>query len=545
MILSILLATLISAIVLGLLYYFFIYEHTEIYARAQKLAEEGNYIDARVLMRSRLDRNPQDPRAHYHISRLFWQEGDVEQELMHLLKVKELSLYFKEVQPQVVLGRIGEIYYQKNQLKEAFENFLELLHFIPDNESALAHVAFIAVGQAEFFIAERYFSKLVEIAPEVSEYHIGYGVCLSTLKRSNALSELELGYSQSPHNITAAFLAAFQNYLEAKHDRAQEIIERIKTDITDKYIKHIMNRLSIAVHQAKKDYSKALQYNEACLQTALMNQWKREIYDAHLGMAYLFILTNNLAKAKEHLFELEIQYPSDSLVMGFSQYCVSLEKKGKLSNQPLKKEDQKKESYQKFDFPFHMENWIKDRIPKDAIYILSGLQQRPKFNLSQSLLQSRLDKSDKLSRLQERQEDQENLTGHDKLSPDELEEIIDRFNSLPMKKFSEVCEGIINMLKFKDASILGSNEEGVDIIAYSSEKRTIKALFRIRRWRQQPISDIFLHEQESFMHEIKAELSFVIAGAQLTQGAANLLPQLKSMTVVNGEKLASLLRKAL
>ena len=73
------------------------------------------------------------------------------------------------------------------------------------------------------------------------------------------------------------------------------------------------------------------------------------------------------------------------------------------------------------------------------------------------------------------------------------------------------------------------------------EDKKDRALFQFRKWRNQPISDIFLRNMQNTLNELKVARGFVIAGARLTTGAESALQNLKKIQVINGEDLGAVL----
>ncbi len=109
-----------------------------------------------------------------------------------------------------------------------------------------------------------------------------------------------------------------------------------------------------------------------------------------------------------------------------------------------------------------------------------------------------------------------------------------------------ICEKVMETQGYKLEKILPSREkEGADFIARELLDKKNKALFRIRRWKDQPISDIFLRDMQNNMNELKVSRGYVIAGARLTPGAESALENLKKITVINDQDLGELLHKVL
>lgn len=511
----------VIAVVVGMLYYFAVFDRGSVFERALTLAKNGAYMDARALIRSKIDRDPDDPRGQFYMSRIYSIEGNEDQELEHLNELKRIGRYAGEIKPDQIIGRIAQIHYESDRLGDAFENYLDLLNYDPNHEGALAHIAFLAIGQGEYDLAEKYFKRLVQNAPTVSEYHIARGVGLSMLKdREEAIEELRAGLDQAPKNQTAQFLTSLQYFKNGLADRAKAILETLLENASDPYIVFISNRLATAVFYQTSEYQRALGFAERCLQMAEKEEWDSEVYDARLSVAYMAMLMGDLDKANENLLELEISDPTNETVMKVSDFRMELEEQVALVDQI---------SPGGFDFAAHLQDWSRNRFPDDAIFRLSGLKQSQEFDVLAYFTTEGAPKQKEAAAVQ--------------IDPNEL---IERFNNLKGESLKAVSQSIIANLGFKIQSELPyRDKDGADYIGTSLADKKIKALFRIRQWSNQPISDIFLREQQAYMNEQKVNQGFVVAGARLTTGAEQALQNLKKITVVNEESFGEILQKVL
>ncbi|MCR9143572.1 MAG: tetratricopeptide repeat protein [bacterium] len=515
------LGAFLFAAIAGGLYYFAVFDRSSVFERALTLARNGSYMDARALIRSRIEREPDDPRGQYYMSRIYALEGNEDQELEHLKEIKRIGRYAGEIKPTEVIRRIAQVHYEADRLGDAFENYLDLLQYDPNNEAALAHIAFMAIGQGEFDLAEKYFKRLVKAAPTVSEYHIARGVGLSMLKdKEEALEELRSGLDQAPKNQTAQFLAALQYFKNGDAEKSAGLVETLLDNATDPYVSFIANRLATAVYYMTSDYAKSLTSAERCMEAAAKEEWDAEEYDARLAVAYMAMLTGDLEKANEHLLELEIRNSTDEMVMKISDFRMDLEEQVAQVDQV---------SPRGFDFVTHLQDWARKRFADDAMFRLSGLKQSQEFDVLAYFTTEGAPKP---------KEDKAQM-----IDPDEL---IGRFNNLKGESLKSVSQSIIASLGFKIQSELDyRDKDGKDYIATSLADKKIKALFRIRQWSNQPISDIFLREQQAYMNELKVNQGFVVAGARLTDGAEQALNNLKKITVVNETSFGEILQKVL
>jgi hypothetical protein len=125
-------------------------------------------------------------------------------------------------------------------------------------------------------------------------------------------------------------------------------------------------------------------------------------------------------------------------------------------------------------------------------------------------------------------------------------EMIQRFNALKGTVFEAACQRLISLLGYKLSKILPyRDKDGADFLVTSAQDKKVKALLRVRQWKNQPISDIFLRDMQNAMNELKVQEGYVVAGARLTAGAEAALQNLKKINVVNDMEFGELLKKVL
>lgn len=521
-ILSIIFGILIAA---GLIYYFFLADRGDVYERAMAAAARGDYMDARAMIRSRIDRDSGNPRPHYFMSRIYAMEGDRESELSHLNEVLTLDRFSADLKKIDVLMRVAEVYYDQGEYRSSFQKYMDVLEEHRSNEEALARLAFLAAGQGEYEIAELYFKDLVRIAPSVSQYRIGRGVALTMLRKKEALEELEEGMRLAPGDLTAIFLTALVAYKQNANDKAGQICRELKGLTNDPVISFILNKLSTVVYYRVGDFGLALESAENCLEIALDKGWESEEYDSRLAISYMAILSGDLEKANDHLLELEMQNPTDDVVIRVSDYRMDVEE-GIATIHEI--------SPRGFDFNNHLREWARSRFPDDAVYKLSGLRMEDRFDIS-----SIVNKDGKAVK-------EPGVSSRGGGAYVDNTGLIEAFNVLPESSFISACEKLVQSQGYSVSKKLPRKEiDGADFIASKKEDKKIKALFSIRQWSNQPISDIFIRNMQNTMNELKVQYGFVIAGARLTPGAEQALQNLKKISVINEQDLGNLLQTVL
>ncbi|HBS05075.1 MAG TPA: hypothetical protein DEA96_08930 [Leptospiraceae bacterium] len=512
-----LIVILLGGGLVGAIYYFLVFDRSSVFDRALSLAREGAYTDARGLIRSRIEREPDNPRGHFTMAQIYAMEGDEHNELEHLQELRRLGRPLPEYPKPRLLNRIGEIFYRQEEFEEAYDVYTESLAAAPRNEEALAHLAFMAIGQSEFEVAEKHFKKLVELAPQSAEYRIARGVGLSMLKKKEALKELEEGLDLDRSNDTGRFLLAIEAYRQGEHKKVLEQLEKLKDNIDDSAIRYLIFKMAAASHYMTGKNERSLEAAESCLHLALEETWDREEYDARLAVAYLSMLMGDLEKANENLLELEIRNPTDQTVMRVSDFRMDLEE-GVATIQET--------SPRGFDFQNQLKEWVRNRIHPEIIFRVSGLQMDEVFNINAGSEGSKPVRR----------------TSAAAGPAFDADELIETFNELPSAQFESACNKIVTSMGFKvDRNLPNRDPDGLDLVAVNQEDKKDRALFQFRKWRNQPISDIFLRNMQNTLNELKVARGFVIAGARLTTGAESALQNLKKIQVINGEDLGAVL----
>ncbi len=518
--------TCIVAIAVYSFYSFFSTKETNIYKQAMNMATEGKYLDARAMLREHLKKNPKNPLVHFYIAQIYNMQGNLAEELNHIKQLKNINIFPPPLNPVEIFLQTATTCYEENELASAFENFLNVLQYDPNHEVALAHIAFLAIGQENFRIAEKYFSRLVKLVPQVKEYHIGRGIGLEMLKSNYSITEFSQALDIDSNDQTALFLKSLACFHQRRTQEAQNDIEKlINIENLDVHIRYIAHKLAVVIYYLENNLAKAINYAEVCVTLSTQNEWyTKEKYDAYLSLALLSLIRKNLPRTIECLLEMEDLNPGDVLVNQLSIFRQDLEDGNASFDEP---------GENGFHFNAYMQDWLRDRFSEHMAYDLSGLAENTKFEVPDFFpAENDGSRKDKLVETED--------------SDDEYEKLIDRFCTLNKQKFEDTCQKIVNTMDFtiiKDMNYRPN--DGMDYICKHTQDKNTKALFRIRQWNNQPISDIFLREQQDIMNKETVQLGFIIAGTELTYGAEKALEKLNNITVIYKKQFANLIKKVM
>lgn len=515
----VIISIILVLIAIGLIVYFAIFNRKDIVEQAIELAESGMFTDARGLIRSKLDKDPNNTILNRAMIRIYHLEGDEHNELDYMIQLYRIGKSTPELPLPILANQIAAIYYKNEQYNEAFQFYRDALRLVPDNEEALARLAFLCVGQEKFDIADRFFSKLVALRPNVFEYRLGRGICLSQLRRKEALSEFDAAIGIAPDNLTANLFAGIEGLLQGAIDQSMARLKHAVELGPEPEVEYIIHKAITSLAYQRMDYNTALKHAEKALQISLDENWNKEEYDARTSVACMAILAGDLETANENLLTLEMRNMNDQRIINLSDYRMNVEEGLIPAGEP---------SPAGFNFRNFMNDWTRSRFTSSFIFQISGMKMDRSIDVDSLITQEGPPKVSRRS------------------SEINMGELIGRFNQLKGQSFETVCRKIVLTFGYKVISILPYREgDGLDILAQLATDKSQRALFEIRKWENQPISDIFLRNMQNQLNVNKAQLGFVIAAARLTDGAATALQTLSKIKVINEEELATLLSQVL
>ena len=178
-----------------------------------------------------------------------------------------------------------------------------------------------------------------------------------------------------------------------------------------------------------------------------------------------------------------------------------------------------------------LKNTIKDLpeklFPKERYFEISGLKAPETINIRGMI----------------NEEGQKIISKLNQLSPDK----ISKLNSMKGNTFKNTCIKILAEYRYKVKRELPALEaEGANFVCVKKTDEESKAVFRIRKWKNMTISDVFLTELLNLMSEQGATKGYVIGSAELTAGAKKVIKANDGMIViVTGKELESLLEKVI
>ncbi len=506
------------AIIIILIYFFSI--RKDPIEKALELAKEGNFLDARALIRNKLEKDPKNPKYHYAMATIYKEEGDEENYINHLIEIYKLKKTLPELSLIEIINKIADYYYRNEMFSESVKFYEESLRYNKNNTEALARLAFLYAGQEYFEKAEEYLKRLLSIFPDKIEFLLAKGIINSYLNKKEAIEAFEKVIEIDPNNLLGVFFLGVELFRKKRIN--EDIIEKLENNlknISEIEIRYLFHKLLIGIYYFKKNYNKALYHVENALQIALKENLSKEEYILRITYACLGMIGGDIEAAHENLLILETRDFQDKIVTNLSDYRMNIEE-GVIVAGDI--------SPNGFDFLNFTNQWIEKFFPNDFIYKISGLKMNTKIDIP-------------LMGENPKEVLRKNYKTNTSI---DYEEILNSFNNLPKSEFMNKCNKLIQMLGYQIIKqIPPDDNEGFDCIAENFENK--KALFKIRQWKNQMISDIFLRNFQNKLNELKVQEGYILSGAKLTTGGELALQNLKKLRVINGEEFGNMLARVM
>ena len=198
-----------------------------------------------------------------------------------------------------------------NDIEKAFQTYFEILKINPDDAEAHYHISFIALGQGEFDIAQRYFEKLVQVQDDFESF-FGAGICsYQNKKNADAVKYFKEALSLKPNSDIAALAISFALQRTEKYSEAILYVNKLIGRITDDEVKYISKRLLSFLNLETDKNEEGLRLLEELLnftkEKNMQDELKLSLYD--IGFA---CVKNNLLNQAfnywEELYRIDNSY---------------------------------------------------------------------------------------------------------------------------------------------------------------------------------------------------------------------------------------------
>lgn len=494
---------------------FFVFEsRLNIADRVLALAAMGKFSEARGLVRERLDSDPNNVKLLILLSKIYSLEKDLLNEVAPLEKIKKLGRFDKEITPVYINNRIGDLYYKLEMFDESFFNYIDTLEFDPNNNEASLRLGFMCLSQKEFKLAEKFLKPIPEEKMNNSSFFIARGVISASLVRGNEKELFQRAFDLDPNSPVAGFLYAISLSKIKKHKEALDIANKMLQRIDNDEVVYVATQFIMLQYSALEDYDSAIKQAKNCLEIARRNEWGFEVAESGYFCALFLIVLEKLEEASEFLIEAESIRVDDKDIIDLANYKMDLEEKNAIPGQPSKRG---------YNLEIVLSELSDKLFPEDRYYELSGLRSNSTINIRGIINDEGEKVINQLSNL-----------GINKIT---------KFNSLQKTFFKNICAKIIAAYNYRIKRELPCYEsDGLNFLALNEQNET--AVFKIRKWKNIKVSDVFLTELLQNINEHSANYGYIVGDADLTLGAKKVMQSNEDkIKLVNGSELDTLLNK--
>jgi tetratricopeptide (TPR) repeat protein len=506
--------TLIVVLVLALLisiggYIYFVGGKYGFDEKILALAKAGKFKEAKTLIKDKIDLKPDDPVMHNLMASVFKIEGNLEEEAQELEKIVANGKFTKEISSITVSNRLASIYYQIDKYEESFFYYLDLIENDPGNLEAIIRLSFLAIGQREFEVADKFLKTLPDSQIKLSAFFVAKGVISTMLGREDDFDFYKKAYDLDKNSMVAKFLYAFSYYQRRNFKEALKLVDSLIDLSIEEYIKLTFIQFLIVQYLCLNDYSSAMLNTRVAIDIARKNNWENELADLSLYYGMFCLASNDLEKSSEYLIEAEYLKPNDKEIIDLANYKYDLEEGTAFPGAV---------SPRGFNLASFIANIPEKLFPPEKAYEISGLSMPVSVNIRGIV----------------NKEGNRLITKITQLSPDKIL----KFNSLRGLQYKNVCTKILNNMNYKlKKELPGLELEGSNILAVNRDDENEIALFRFRKWKSTSLSDIFLNDLLSSMKENGAQKAYLIASCELTTGAKKLLKANDNVLNVINERI--------
>ena len=511
----------LSVIITGLfLYYsYYIAPRFNPVNKAEQYLKNKMFFEAILEYKKALDRNPDDFFIHFRLAELYLKQKEIDQAVIHLEKIIIINKYNFEVDKLDVSKKLANAYQLRDETDKLFKLYLDILRDYPVDPDALYNVAFIALGQEEFEIAQGYFEKLVKQKPNDFDVLFGLGICSYQNQRINdSVNYFKLAVNNRPDSDIANLASAFSLKRKGDYRQALNHAQKISEGERDPAILFVAKRLLGFLNIHLKKYDEAVKVFEETLSIARKNDLREEFLLTLYDLGFACIKAERTSQGYDYWNEL---YKNDKNFKSVQTVVTILRKEMEIDYKYIKTESE-------LNLDEFIDHWLEDVFPSDFLWNICGLKSDLKIDIRNMITTARISTPQSDSP----EHTYDSVTNYDNL---------EKFINLNNERFRMVSNRLMTKLGFKVDQILQTYREndGVDLTVLSPEKD--KILVWVRRWSKTKVGEIPLRNFAQAINDSKVQKGYFITASELTPSAENSLSGLSRVTVIAPDELANML----
>jgi len=510
-----------SVLVSGLFLYYTYYISPRLNPlnKAEAYLKNEQLYEAILEYKKALDRNPGDFVIHARLANIYLRQNEIDQAVMHLEKILELNVFNYEVEKLDVQKKLAGAYQERDEPEKAFQMYHDILRFFPVDQDALYNVTFMALGQEEFEIAQRYAEKLVKQMPNSFEVVFAAGICSFQNQRINdAANYFKLAASLKPGSDIANLAAAFAMQRKGDYRLALSYAQKIPENGGDPGVAFVSRRLQGLLLLQGRKLDDAVKLFEELLDFVKKNDMQEELLVVLYDIGFAAVKAERTNQAYEYWNEL---YRIDKSYKKVQALVMLLRREMEIDYRTAREESE-------YSIDDYAEVWLEESFPKDFLWNICGLKSDRELNIRGIMTTARVSSGSS---------DGSDLA----VGFGANFENIERFIGMNVENFRIASNRLLAKMGYKVDQILQTYREndGVDFLAVSPEKE--KVLVWVRRWSKTKVGEIPLRNFAQAINDMKAKKGVFVTSSELTQAAETSLKNLSKVVIVQPDELASLL----
>ena len=489
--------------------------------RAENFISQNMVEEAILEYKKILDSRPNDFTVHWKLAKIYYDQKQFDESLLHLEEIIRIGTFTVEVQKSKVLKMLADLYLRRDDSAKVFQNYFELLKTNPTDEDALYHVAFILLGQEYFDAALRHFERLMKVGRKDFEVLFGAGIASFQIQKTEEAAEyfklaVELNPRSDVANLAMAIVLYHRHDLKGAMKSARAVID----GSDDPEAVFVAKRLyGIFAVQGKKPAEGAAMLEEA-LNDARGRGKEEEAATLLYDLGFAMREAGMIDQAYEYwnqLYQIDRGYKN-------VQHLTTLLRKDMDALQKGAGRDREEEGM----LNEYKQEWLNSVIPQDFLWNACGLKSPEKIDIGGYLYGAR--------------DAKEEPAGTKKAGGSASAQSIDALFDLDTENFRIVANRVVVKLGYRIDEILPTYREsdGVDFMAYHQATKD-KTLVWFRRWNNLRVSDITIRNFAQAVNDTKSKAGLFITTSELTDAAREAASRISKVRIVLPDELAQVL----
>lgn len=477
------------------------------YHIVQRLMDEGRYDEAVLKLTPMAEDVDLAARSYIYLAECHEQLGAKDLARTCYRKAIDGGAFEDKDREVEIFKKIAEIYRGEGDIEGLFETCLEILRLNSEDDLANQEVGLILLGDGHFALAERYLKAAMQMSDE-PQLLMAYAVTQWQLgEKESAISLIEKHLSDSESGKTMGLIYATMATYGAHLGRGRQVVLKLIDSADDKSTRQLLFNIYLYQCYQAKALREALEFLKQHSDADSLPADKRKDYQYILLVLYL----------NEEMF-LEASRLYRDLEDGDTEYKDMKHLKVFIDQIDLNPHAENLKPFKQI-----LKENFEPLLLSDLTYAISGFRKNRGLAISKFF---DLTGSRPVLRIE-----------YDVMTP---EKSTDLFLQMMPEEFQKFVMYIITNLEYNEPVKETSGEK--DLVLYSaisSKSKSIRALFAFYRLRTgSHISDISLRNLQNKMQSLKADKTYIISSAELTEGAQAVLAAETSLKRFDGEHLA-------